>query len=178
MLLLCGSISVLLLREPAYSTPLTQPSKAPQEIKAAEPAATPFPTKSPYPTVELPPATFPPTPTNTRVVPDTPTVTGVPSNTYTPTPSPTFIPPPTFTPTPSPTPHIVSVPTYDFEPSSPPSSPDGSSGCSCSGNIYNCKDFGSHASAQACYEYCISEGRGDIHGLDGDNDGSACESLP
>jgi len=50
--------------------------------------------------------------------------------------------------------------------------------CDCSGNIYNCADFGTHAEAQACYEYCKSLGRGDIHWLDGDNDGIACESLP
>jgi len=50
--------------------------------------------------------------------------------------------------------------------------------CDCSGNIYNCADFSTHAQAQACYEYCKSLGRGDIHRLDGDNDGIACESLP
>ena len=50
--------------------------------------------------------------------------------------------------------------------------------CSCSGNIYNCGDFSTHNAAQNCYEYCISQGAGDIHRLDGDDDGSACESLP
>ncbi len=65
-----------------------------------------------------------------------------------------------LTPTPSP-----------FNPPSP-------SPCDCSGNIYNCADFGTHVEAQACYEYCKSLGRGDIHRLDGDNDGIACESLP
>ena len=50
--------------------------------------------------------------------------------------------------------------------------------CDCSGNIYNCSDFSTQAEAQACYEYCKSSGRGDIHRLDGDNDGIACESLP
>jgi len=49
--------------------------------------------------------------------------------------------------------------------------------CDCSGNIYNCADFGTHAEAQGCYEYCKSLGRGDVHRLDGDNDGIACESL-
>jgi endonuclease YncB( thermonuclease family) len=64
----------------------------------------------------------------------------------------------------------------------PTKAPSGGSGgtapCSCSGNIYNCPDFSTHASAQACYNYCKSIGRGDVHRLDGDNDGSACESLP
>lgn len=54
----------------------------------------------------------------------------------------------------------------------------GNATCSCSGNLYNCADFSSHASAQACYNYCISIGRGDVHRLDADSDGSACESLP
>ena len=47
--------------------------------------------------------------------------------------------------------------------------------CSCSGNIYNCGDFSSHTAAQACYDYCRSLGKGDIHGLDRDKDGIACE---
>lgn len=65
------------------------------------------------------------------------------------------------------------------EPTPPPEQPQSSeAGCSCSGNIYNCGDFSTHAEAQACYEYCLSQGRGDVHKLDGDNDGSACESLP
>lgn len=32
------------------------------------------------------------------------------------------------------------------------------------------------AAAQACFNYCVAQGVGDIHGLDGDGD--ACESLP
>ena len=51
----------------------------------------------------------------------------------------------------------------------------GDSNCSCSSNLYNCVDFNTQAEAQACYEKCGSD---DIHHLDGDNDGIACESLP
>jgi len=47
--------------------------------------------------------------------------------------------------------------------------------CDCSSNKYNCKDFSGHDAAQACYEYCISLGKGDIHQLDGDKNGIACE---
>jgi len=47
--------------------------------------------------------------------------------------------------------------------------------CDCSYNRYNCKDFSWHAAAQACYDYCISLGKGDIHQLDGDKNGIACE---
>jgi micrococcal nuclease len=50
--------------------------------------------------------------------------------------------------------------------------------CDCSGNKYNCSHFDTHAQAQACYEYCKSIGRGDVHRLDGDSDGKACEVLP
>jgi len=50
--------------------------------------------------------------------------------------------------------------------------------CDCSYNRYNCDDFSTQAEAQECFEYCRSLGKGDIHFLDGDNDGIACESLP
>lgn len=48
--------------------------------------------------------------------------------------------------------------------------------CSCSGDTLNCGDFSGHSSAQACYNYCVSIGKGDIHRLDRDGDGSACEN--
>jgi hypothetical protein len=54
----------------------------------------------------------------------------------------------------------------------------GAAVCDCTGNIYNCDDFATHSQAQACFEYCLNTGHGDVHGLDGDNDGSACEALP
>jgi micrococcal nuclease len=91
-----------------------------------------------------------------------------PIPTATPTPWPT--PVPTNTPIPLPTATVTSVPVA--VPTQPPAV------CNCSGNLYNCSDFGTHAQAQACYNYCKSLGRGDVHRLDGDNDGSACESLP
>ncbi|HHJ07310.1 MAG TPA: hypothetical protein ENK24_07405 [Anaerolineae bacterium] len=50
--------------------------------------------------------------------------------------------------------------------------------CNCSGNIYDCANFGNQASAQACYNYCQQQGVGDIHQLDLDYDGKACEDLP
>jgi hypothetical protein len=58
-----------------------------------------------------------------------------------------------------------------------PASGSGQAACSCTGDTLNCSDFGSKSSAQACYEYCASIGRGDIHRLDGNGDGDACESL-
>ena len=51
--------------------------------------------------------------------------------------------------------------------------------CDCSSDIYNCSDFATQPQAQACHDYCMSLGRGDVHDLDGnDNAGLACESLP
>jgi len=50
--------------------------------------------------------------------------------------------------------------------------------CNCSGPDLNCSDFSTHAQAQACYDYCKSQGYGDVFRLDSDSDGSACESLP
>ncbi len=50
--------------------------------------------------------------------------------------------------------------------------------CSCSGNLYNCPDFGPQRDAQACFEYCWSVVGYDIHWLDGDDDGIACEWNP
>ncbi len=47
----------------------------------------------------------------------------------------------------------------------------------CSRNAYNCSDFSTHAEAQAVYEYCGGV-TNDVHGLDRDKDGSACETLP
>lgn len=46
--------------------------------------------------------------------------------------------------------------------------------CNCSGDSLNCGNFGSQSSAQACFNYCYPIA-GDIHRLDRDNDGIACE---
>ena len=48
----------------------------------------------------------------------------------------------------------------------------------CGANTYNCSDFSTHAEAQSVYETCLQETGKDVHGLDGDDDGSACEDLP
>ena len=47
----------------------------------------------------------------------------------------------------------------------------------CNYNSYNCDDFSTHAEAQRVYEYCGGV-NDDVHGLDRDKDGSACETLP
>lgn len=48
---------------------------------------------------------------------------------------------------------------------------------SCSSNIYNCSNFSTHDEAQAVFEACGGVSN-DVHGLDNDSDGLACENLP
>ncbi|MEF3274624.1 MAG: thermonuclease family protein [Chloroflexus sp.] len=50
--------------------------------------------------------------------------------------------------------------------------------CRCDSDVYNCKDFASQREAQACFEYCRAQGKGDVHRLDRDGDGKVCENLP
>ena len=57
------------------------------------------------------------------------------------------------------------------------STPQSSSNYSCSANTYNCTDFSTHSEAQSVYEMCGGVSN-DIHRLDQDKDGEACESLP
>ncbi|MEX0931857.1 MAG: thermonuclease family protein [Candidatus Paceibacterota bacterium] len=47
----------------------------------------------------------------------------------------------------------------------------------CSSNAYNCTDFSTHSEAQHVYQLCGGI-TNDIHRLDRDKDGDACESLP
>jgi hypothetical protein len=48
----------------------------------------------------------------------------------------------------------------------------------CTFDAYRCSDFATQEHAQEVFDYCVALGFGDIHKLDGDNDGEACESLP
>jgi hypothetical protein len=49
--------------------------------------------------------------------------------------------------------------------------------CSCTADTLDCTyaDFANRSKAQACFDYCISLGVGDVHGLDYYYDGIACE---
>lgn len=44
----------------------------------------------------------------------------------------------------------------------------------CEQDVYNCDNFSTQTEAQEVFEYCYGK---DIHQLDQDNDGLACESL-
>ncbi len=84
---------------------------------------------------------------------------------------PEYSPPATATPVPQPT---AVPPTNPPVPASPIPQ---ASGCDCSGNKYNCSDFETHDEAQTCFEFCGGTSN-DVHRLDRDGDGIACESLP
>jgi hypothetical protein len=47
--------------------------------------------------------------------------------------------------------------------------------CDCSANRYNCDDFPGHDAAQECFDHCRGMGKGDLHRLDRDKNGIACE---
>ncbi|MCH7597813.1 thermonuclease family protein [Patescibacteria group bacterium] len=63
------------------------------------------------------------------------------------------------------------------EPQSTPSPDESAPNYICSYNAYNCTDFSTHNEAQTVYELCGGVAN-DIHRLDRDKDGLACESLP
>jgi len=74
---------------------------------------------------------------------------------------PTALPPSTIASTPT---EIVLVSTEEV--------------CECSGNVYNCDDFATQQQAQRCFDFCKAGTGTDVHLLDSDADGIACESLP
>ncbi len=55
--------------------------------------------------------------------------------------------------------------------------PEGKETIICVANIYNCSDFEIHEEAQGAYETCMEQVGTDVHDLDRDNDGIACEDL-
>jgi len=102
------------------------------------------------------------------------TSTNLPTLTQPPVTPPTAIE--TIPITPLPTLAIVNFPTNTMVFILPTNPPHAGGTCSCSGDTLNCSDFGSQSSAQACFDYCVQQGAGDIHRLDRDNDNIACES--
>lgn len=85
---------------------------------------------------------------------------------------------PTATPTPTATAtqQVTAAPTNTPTPTPTQSAP---SGCTiCTSNVYNCSDFSTQAEAQTCHDYCWEQVGFDVHRLDADDDGEACESLP
>lgn len=104
-----------------------------------------------------------PAPLSDRVVP-TWTSTPAPAATETPMPTETPLPVPTVEERAAP---VLVLPTATATPAGPP--------CECGSDLYRCDSFVSQPEAQACFEYCVALGAGDVHGLDGNNDGFVCE---
>jgi len=78
---------------------------------------------------------------------------------------------PTWTPTRTPTRRPTRTPTRTPTPTRRPV-------CGCWSNLYKCSDFATQSAAQQCFDYCWQQVGFDVHRLDGDDDGEACESLP
>lgn len=143
---------------------------------ASRPAPLPTTTKTLLPTLML--TTLP---TLTSVPTLMGTATSVPLPTHTPVPLPTAMPTPVSTLVPALTDVPTSTPLPTVQPTVVPPSPVPTDVpvCDCSEDLYNCgRDFTTHDQAQACFNYCMEQGQGDVHELDADDDGSACESLP
>lgn len=49
--------------------------------------------------------------------------------------------------------------------------------CFCDYNFYDCRDFSNHNAAQGLYDCCLKKTNQDIHMIDSDGDGIACEQL-
>lgn len=125
-------------------------------------------TGNPHTPTPVIPAKGVPLPTRTTVIDQTATVEVVATATLEPniTVIPAFTSRPTWTLEPTKTPFVLA--TIPAAPSR--------AGCRCASDTYNCSDFPSQASAQACFNACLAAGRGDIHRLDQNNNGLACEN--
>lgn len=146
----------------APATRTSTPSVALEE-EAEENAPTGVPSRTPRPTSRpLPSATSTAAPTSTTAPSATPTPTASPTLTSTPLPDYSLSPYPTPTDPNKPN----NVPTDAPIPDVP---------CDCYSFDLDCSDFGNRNQAQACYDHCLEETGQDVHSLDGNNDGVACE---
>ena len=134
----------------SVSTPST-PTPAPSPAPTLTPASAPTPASSPTST---------PTPTSAP----TPTPTPAPTSAPAPTPMPNPTPTPTLAPTSTPTATPLSEPTFKGMPFDP------------YGSDRSCNDFASWWEAQNFF-YAAGGPVNDPHGLDGNADGVACQSL-
>lgn len=155
----------------ASVTPTMTPSATPTLIVTATASATPTATIAAATATAT--ATVTPSVTATATPTKTPTTTA----TRTPTATATRTPTATATPTKTPKPTATIKPTKTPKPTATATTIPGN--CTiCSSDVYNCSDFRTQAEAQECYDYCYDIAGYDVHGLDSDDDGEACESLP
>jgi len=145
--------------------PTPVPTYKPRAVPTVKNTVKPTEQPTPVPTFVFKPISTP-TPMPTQVYSATPIPTQVytaaiiPSQVYSVTPKPTQV----YSATPIPTQYIAPVTSYT-----------GTCPCNCNGPDLNCKDFSSHAEAQACFE-CCKKSYGDCFKLDRDGDGNVCES--
>jgi micrococcal nuclease len=92
-------------------------------------------------------------------------------------PTSTTLSPTTTVITTPPTTTVITTPPTTTVITTPPTTTSATREIICSYNAYNCSDFKTHAEAQAVFEYCGGVNN-DVHKLDADKDGIACESLP
>ena len=148
--------------KPDRPTRTPVPTATATEIPTPVPTATATEVPTPVPTAT---ATEIPTPVPTATATEVPTPVPTATATEVPTPVPTATatevptPVPTATATATPTPAPTATPTATEEPDR------------------NCSDFDTWQEAQDFYE-AAGGPDSDPHGLDGDNDGIACEGLP
>lgn len=147
LLMCCGGTFVASLFDQSAPTPSS--TIAPYVTRTPVPATA---TSRPPTATKIPPTA---TPEPQTATPEPPTATPVP-------PAPTATIPVRAAP-------AIAVPTARGLPSAVGSS------CDCSGNIYNCDDFPDSWDAQACYMRCKDITGADVHRLDADKDGTACE---
>jgi outer membrane biosynthesis protein TonB len=109
----------------------------------------------------------------------TPVPSPSPSPSASPSSSPTPVPSPSVTPSPTPKPTVTATPTSTATPQ-PAITPQTASTQSSngSGGDKDCKDFSTHAEAQAYFNSKGGSASNNVDDLDRDHDGSACESLP
>ncbi len=144
------------------------------------PTATGTPTLTQSPTGTL---TMTATPTKTATVTGTPTMTATATRTATATGTPTVTATVTRTATSTATPTRTATPTKTPKPTNTPRptatpTQGAPGGCTvCSHDAYNCSDFQEQEEAQACFDYCMEQVGYDVHNLDGNENGIACESL-
>lgn len=161
-LLCCASIVALGATMPADQAPTLTVFSSVQPILGATQPAILTPTLA-QPTV---PASVTPLPAM---------ATSAPTLTYTAAPTNTPWPTNTLMPTHTPIPTQTAIPSKTPTPLPPAGVP---AACTCYGPDLDCKHFGTHAEAQACFDYCKSLGYGDVYSLDRNNDQVACEDLP
>ncbi|MEZ4710469.1 MAG: hypothetical protein R3A44_24920 [Caldilineaceae bacterium] len=132
--------------------------------------ATALPAPTVAPTLALTPtATATVAPTATAIVSATEMPTTTASVQLTATPLPTIAPLATLTDTQG---SQTDMPIYVFDPRLIMNTP---ATCDCSAKRYWCANFISRADAQLCYDRCQEQAGFDIHELDPDADGMACE---